>query len=122
MKILIWAVAGVLALLATAIVAMLAGVLNWLLDMAPGTLDSLSRIAQWPVPSWLAAWVDPALVERLLGGVAAAFQTLRTEAPWLASLLGWVVPSLWVLWGLAMLFLAGVAGIAHALVSKSQAS
>ncbi len=122
MKILIWVVAAIVALLLTGFVATLASAVGWLASLTPGALESMSRISQWPVPAWLALWLDPVVVERALGWLAGVLQTAATEAPWLTSLLGWVVPVLWSLWALVMLCLLVVTGLVHALVSKSMAS
>jgi hypothetical protein len=122
MKIVIWVIAAIAGLLVTATVWVLASAVGWLVDMTPGTLESMSRVAQWPVPAWLAMWVDSAVVEQVLGTLSKWLQALATQAPWLTSLLGWIVPVLWIFWAVVMLCLLAVAGLVHALVGKSMAS
>jgi hypothetical protein len=122
MRTLIWAIAAIVAVLVTLTVLVLASAIGWLVDLTPGALESVGRVAQWPVPAWLALWVDPAQVEQMLGMVSKWLQSLATYAPWLSSLLGWIVPVLWIFWALVMLCLLAVAGLVHALVGKSRAS
>ncbi len=122
MKIVIWVIAAIMGLLLTLTVLVLTSAVGWLVDMTPGTLESMGRMAQWPVPAWLGIWVDPAQVEQVLGMLSKWLQALATYAPWLTSLLGWIVPVLWGLWALVMLCLLALAGLVHALVSKSMAS
>lgn len=122
MRILIWIVAGIVALVCTALVATVASAIGWLVDLTPGALESMGRVAQWPVPAWLAIWVDPAQVEQVLGLLSKWLQTVATQAPWLKSVLGWIVPVLWGFWALVMLCLLALTALVHALVGKSMAS
>ena len=71
MKLLIWAGAVVVALLWTGMIAVMASLATWLVGSADQAVGGLQAISQWPMPAWLALWVDPALLERLAEATAA---------------------------------------------------
>jgi hypothetical protein len=90
--------------------------LHWLLtgpDWSSGAVqDWLSWLEQWQIPLWLAAWLP-------LEAITALKTWLTALGPWVEgvigqapALLGWLVPLLWIGWGLGLLVLAlfGVAG------------
>jgi hypothetical protein len=123
MKILIWAVAVLLALLATATVWVLTSITGWIADNSAGALGSVAQMAQWPVPAWLAVWIDPGLLESLYGRTLAFAQWMATfSTPWVSTLLGWLEPALWVLWGLFMALLLALASGLHYLAHRHRAA
>lgn len=116
MKWLLWSVVALVALFWTGLVAVGAQLSDWLAGaVASGQAMDLARnAAQWPVPAWLALWVDAAWVASLQQAWASAFTWLSDVWPATAglagTLLGWVAPLLWLVWAVVlglMLLLAG---------------
>jgi len=123
MKILIWVVFGVLMAVWTGFTAMSAGLVGWLLSaVADGQISGAAQAAgQWPIPAWLAVWVDPGMVENMQATWLSVVQTLDRWLPSASALTGWVVPLLWVVWGLISLCMLAAAGAGHWLAGKSTA-
>jgi hypothetical protein len=109
MKVLIWASAGLFALCWTLLIAVMASLTNWLAGSADQAAGSLKAISQWPVPSWISLYVDPALVAPMKSLIAESMNVLVAATPWLTPLLAWVAPLLWVVWALVMLLVVTVA-------------
>jgi hypothetical protein len=120
MKILIWVVTGMIALFGTLMVLLLTSAIGWLADNTGGTVDLASRVAQWPVPPWLSAWLDPAMLEWMREATTAALQAMASAAPWLSSLLGWVGPVIWVLWAVVLFGMFALAGGGHYLLHRKR--
>lgn len=110
LAIVFWSLAGVLALQLT----------QWLASALPQWAGKLPPMAQWPDPSWLAFWVDPALL-----------QALQAALVWLLEVLRWVMPSadalgsvlsllLGLLWAAGLLLLLGLGLVAHLLIARRQ--
>ena len=118
MKLLIWASAVVVALLWTLMIAVMASLTTWLVGSADQAVGGLQAISQWPMPAWLALWVDPALLEPVKAMVAGGMDLLVTATPWLTPLLAWIAPLLWVVWALVMVLLLVIAVAGHLLVGK----
>ena len=118
MRVLIWAVTALVALCATAMVALLASASDWLVGHADEAARGLQTVTEWPVPAWVALWVDPALVEPLRAMVTWVVDVVVLGLPWLQPLLGWIAPLLWVFWGLGMLTLLSLAALAHWAVGR----
>ncbi len=118
MKLLMWAGTGLVAFLWTLLIAIMASLANWLAGSTDQAVGGLQTMSQWPVPTWLAVWVDPALLESIKAMTVWGMDLLITATPWLAPLLGWVAPLLWVTWALVMMLLLAIAVGGHLLVGK----
>lgn len=118
MKLLIWAGAALVALFWTLMIVIMASLASWLAGSADQAVGGLQAISQWPVPTWLALWVDPALLDPIKAMVVWGMDMLVTATPWLTPLLGWVAPLLWVVWAVVMLLLLAIAAGGHLLVGK----
>lgn len=120
MKIIVWGAFGVLALAWTAGAFITAEILQWGAGfIASGAaVDLGTAAAQWPAPAWLAIWLDPAAVESVRMAAISALQALRGALPWLGSAVGWLVPLAWIVWGVGMASLLGLAGVAHWLLGR----
>jgi hypothetical protein len=90
--------------------------LHWLLsgpDWSVGDTDTWLRwLERWQIPVWLADWLPMASVTALKAWLTALgpwVESLLAQAP---ALLTWLVPLLWIAWGLGLLVLVmlGVAG------------
>jgi hypothetical protein len=116
----IWVVVAVLAACWTGLAALLAQLTDWLsAAMASGAAGSaLDQIGQWPVPAWLAPWVDPAWVETMQASVLEWLQWLSAAMPAIGGLMGWISPLVWLLWGLGLVVLLCVGGGLHFLARR----
>ena len=114
-KALIWITAGVLALLWTAGVALFAALADWLAGaLASGQAAEWSRVAaQWPLPPWVALWIDPSLLQALQATLAWTLGWMQSALPFAGTLVGWLVPLAWVGWGLGLALLLGLAAVGH---------
>jgi hypothetical protein len=113
MKILIWAITTVVALLGTLLVAMMAFTVGWLSDNMAGGADWVKQLTQVPVPAWLANFLDPAMLEWVHSATLSAIGAVAAGLPWLAPMLGWIAPALWVVWVIVLLCLIGLASGLH---------
>ena len=115
MKIFIWLLCLVLALLWGGLALLSVEAAQWLAGgLASGRLDNLaSSAAQWPVPTWLPAWIDPAWAQTLQRALAGALKTMATESPRLSTLFTSLVPVIWIVWGMGLFTLVAITGIAH---------
>lgn len=127
MRWLLWSVVAVVALFWTGLVAVGAQLGDWLAASVAGgqAVDLARTAAEWPVPGWLAMWVDPAWLALLQQAWADAFTWLASSLPggagWAAELLGWVAPLLWLVWALALGVLLLLAAGLHWLVGRQSA-
>ena len=83
------------------------------LDGSGGDVQAwLAWLEQWRVPAWLAVWLPMESITALktwLTTLGPWFESLLAGAP---TLLGWLVPLVWIGWGLGLVVLVmlGVAG------------
>lgn len=111
MKILVWSVLGLLAALWSAVAWVAAEVIGWAAAyVASGAAVELGRsLAQWPVPAWIAPWVDHQWIRAAQDAVLGGLEALRATRDWAGTGLGWLVPVVWVVWGLGLLLMLAVA-------------
>lgn len=116
MKTLIWSLFGLLALLWSGLCWAGAGLLRWAAGLLSGTgnaPDDWGRVlADWPLPEWLALWVDLGALRSLLELIASMFESLKAVWPSADSALAWLIPLLWVVWGGGLLVLLALLGLA----------
>lgn len=118
MKVLLWLVFGVLALLWTGGAALLAGLTDWAAQVlgSSAAADWAKTAAKWPVPEWISLWVDPQVVRFVQDAVLWTLSTLGSWGeglPPAGQLIGWLEPLIWGAWGLGMLALLVLSGGAH---------
>ena len=118
MKILIWAITGILALSGTLLVAVMAATVGWLSDNMAGGTDWVKQLGQVPVPAWLSSLVSPAWVEWLTTVSAGIINAVTTGLPWLAPMLGWIAPALWAVWLVVLIGLLAIASGLHYAVGR----
>ncbi len=94
--------------------------LQWLAArLSAGDAGELERaIAQWPLPAWLAPWIDPAWAELLRGGLTGLMALISQTAPWLGTAMGWLQPLAWVIWGAGLLVLLLLGALLNLLLNK----
>lgn len=124
MKLLLWAGVALVALFWTGLVAVGAQLSDWLAaTVASGQAVEVARTAaDWPVPAWLALWVDPAWIQMLQAAWTDVFAWVSAALPVSAgvagSVLGWVAPLLWLVWGVVLVCLLLLAGGLHWLIGR----
>lgn len=120
MKTMVWLAFLVFAGLWSGLVALAAQMTEWLLAaMSSGQVTDLATTAgQWPVPAWLALWVDPAWLKGMQVASVELVQWLAQLLPAATGLMEWVTPLLWIGWGLGILLLLVLAVFGHWLVGR----
>jgi hypothetical protein len=111
MKILLWAVCAVLALLWTGTAALAAQLIAWSAEaLAAGRGAEIgSAVATMTAPSWLTPWLDIAGWSALQQAVAGVLSAVSGSLPLVGELASWLVPVVWVVWGLGLVALLGLA-------------
>lgn len=109
MKIVLWSLFALAALLWTGGAALMARLVQWSLQ-GLGTVD-LSALgtatATIAVPPWLSPWTDAGAWAALLQALGSLLAGAAALLPALGGLAGWLVPAVWVAWGLGLLALLG---------------
>ncbi len=120
MKIIVLAGVGVLAVLWTLGAVIAVELVQWGAQViASGAAVELGRsAAQWPAPAWLAVWLDPAAIKLAQESLLAGFEAFRSALPWVGSAVGWLVPLVWISWGIGVALLLAMAGGATWLTSR----
>jgi hypothetical protein len=120
MKIALWIVFAVLALLWTGGAAAVAQLVQWSAQgLATGGAAPLGTIvAGASVPSWLGAWIDPAAWSVAQQAFAGALASLSASLPAIGTAVGWLVPAVWVAWGLGLMVLICLTVLAYWLISR----
>jgi hypothetical protein len=126
MKLALWLGCGLLALLWTGGAALVAALTQWAAQvLASGAaVDWAQTAARWPVPDWIAMWVDPQVVrwgQQAVLWLLGLLGSLSAGLPAAGQLIGWLVPLVWVLWGLGMVVLLGLALGVHAWLRRGMA-
>lgn len=121
---LMWSLCTVLVMLWTGLAALLAHATRWVAsELATGRIkDVASGAAQWPRPDGLPAWIDPQWIDMAQSAVVTALRSLADLSPQLSSMMSWMVPLVWVVWGLGLIFMLGLGGGAHWLIGRWQRS
>ena len=120
MKIAIWIVCFMLLGIWTGGTLLLTELTGWgARQLASGDAAATgAAVAQWPVPAWISLWVDTAWIQAAQGGLTWALTAFDGALPFVGSAVGWIVPLMWVLWGLGALLLLVLAGGAHFLIGR----
>lgn len=122
MRTVVWIVFGVLAATWTVVALLGVELAQWLAQaVASGRAADLGQAAaQWPIPAWVGAWIDPALIAWIQDVVLWAIAALRDAGPAVGAAIGWVVPLIWLGWGLGFALLLLLAGGAHLLAGRAR--
>lgn len=114
MKVVLWFVFAVLAVLWTGGSAALAQLMSWsAAGLAQGGgVEVVAAATTVAMPAWLSGWVDPVAWTAAQQAAVETFGAVRAALPVLGTAVGWLVPAVWVLWGLglAALLTATLAG------------
>jgi hypothetical protein len=120
MKIVVWAVFAVLAGLWTLCAVVTVELAQWAAQLlASGGAADLGRsAAQWPVPPWIALWLDPAWIQAAQSALLWSLDALVGVLPFVSSAMGWVAPLVWFTWGAGLVLLLVTAVVGHWLVAR----
>lgn len=118
MKFLLWGVTLFVAVLWTLLVALFASMTNWLAGAGTPVVGAAQQLAEWPVPAWVALWLDPAWLDGMRDMLTWSIDFVVNYAPSLFSALGWIAPLLWMLWGLGMFVLLAIAAVGQVLLGR----
>ena len=121
MKLGLWLLTAFLLFIWTAGMALLAQLLPWLAVQLPLLAGALPPLDTLPWPTWLGPWVDAAWLQAMQSLLNSGLQWLAPMASMLPSMDG--VASLlsvvlWLLWGLVLLLVLGLAVAAHVLLGR----
>jgi hypothetical protein len=120
-KIVVWASCAVLAALWTLGALVTVELAQWAAQLlASGGAAEIGRsAAQWPVPPWIALWLDPAWVQAGQSALLWSLDALNSALPFVGSAMGWVTPLVWIFWGAGLMGLLLLAGVAHFLLARA---
>jgi hypothetical protein len=120
MKIALWIVFALVAALWTGTVLVSVELTGWLATtVASGQAgDVITNIGQWPVPAWLALWIDPVWIQGLQAAWVQVMSWLGQTGPALGSVVSWLIPLMWVVWALVLLVMLAATVAGHFLIGK----
>jgi hypothetical protein len=120
MKTALWIVFALLAALWTGTVLVSAELTGWLAStVASGAAgDVINNVGQWPLPAWLALWIDPAWVQGMQAAWVQVMGWLGQSGPALGSVVSWLIPLIWVVWGVVLLLMLAATVAGHFLLGK----
>lgn len=111
MKIILWGGLTLLALLWTGVAAVLAEAVQWSAKWVSSgstlTLDAAAKNIVLPV--WLAPWFDPAGIASVLETLQDTLGSFASVLPTMGMVMGWLIPAIWITWGIGLLILLGSA-------------
>ena len=121
MKTLIWAVAGLLALVWTGLSALVAAALAWAGDAMDGAgggaLGGVESLAT--MPAWLAGWIDPAAWAAVADAVMHGLQGAQSVLPLLGGLTSGLVALVWIVWAIGLAGLLGLSALVTWAVARA---
>lgn len=115
-----WGFFALLALLWTGGALLVAELAQWSAQaLASGTLAEAGReLATRPLPQGVAIWIDPAWADAMRSLVVWALDAGSDLLPLAGAAAGWLVPLVWIFWGLGMLLLLALAVGAHLVLRR----
>lgn len=121
MRTLVWVLFALAALFWTGGAVVAAGALDWFAGMAASgsTADWGAAIGSWSIPAWATYWIDVTVLHALLEGAVSLLQGLQQAWPWVGTMLGWLVPLTWVLWGLGLVLMLTIVVLIDLVVRRT---
>lgn len=119
MKIVIWGVFVAAALLWTFASMVLVEAIQWSSErLSSGQTVNLESVtSSIVIPPWLSPWLEPSSWAMIFQSIQFFLANAASAVPAIGSLLGWLVPLIWIGWGLGMLALLALS-IAGTLLLK----
>ena len=120
MKLALWIVFAIIAALWTGTALVFAELTSWLAtSVASGQAgDVITNAGQWPVPAWLGLFVDAAWIEGMQAAWVQVMGWFGQSGPALGGVVSWLIPLIWIVWGLVMLMMLAAAVGGHFLIGK----
>lgn len=115
-----WTLFALLALFWTGAAWIISASTQWVAQtLASGTAAQAARdLATLPLPDWLKFWIDPAWLQALESALQWALQGADAGLPFAGAIAGWLVPAIWIAWGMGMVLLVLGAAGAHMLLRR----
>jgi hypothetical protein len=122
MKLILWGTFALLALLWTGGAALLAQLVQWSAQGLAGIDGSAVDIvaATATLPAWLSPWIDATAWAEMQQWATALLASAAALLPSLGQVAGWLVPLVWVVWGLGMALLLGLTLLLALLLRRFQ--
>ncbi len=119
MKLLIWVVFAITAVLWTLSAWGVASLIEWSLPLlASGdTAQVEAAMRSWAMPAWMTLWVDPLWWQAAQAFALWCVEGLQAMGPVVSAGVSWLVPLVWVSWGLGTLVMLVLAGGLHVLMN-----
>jgi len=110
-KIVIWSVFSLTALLWTFASTILVEAIQWSSErLTSGQTANLESVtSSIVIPPWLSPWLEPSSWAMIFQSIQFFLANAASAVPAIGSLLGWLVPLVWIGWGLGILALLALA-------------
>lgn len=120
MKTLLWSVAGLLAFLWSGLAWVCSALTQWTVQaLASGQATELGRdVAAYQLPEWMKLFLDTGLLTFLQNALQWLIEVGSSSLPLVGSVVGWLVPLIWIVWGFGLVLLLGACGVMHLLINK----
>lgn len=124
MKVLLWGGVAFLSVLWTIGAVLLAqGVLWSSRRMAEGSALTLEAAASSIfVPVWLSSWFDPTALNMVFQTAQGVLGNFFSVLPTMGMVLAWLVPAIWMTWGIGMLILLCAVLVGTGILQRIQKS
>lgn len=115
-----WVLFAGLALFWTGAAWTTAAATEWVTQaLASGTAVQAARdVASLPLPEWLKFWIDPGWLQALQSAVQWAVDGAGAGLPLAAMAAGWLIPVIWIAWGLGIVLLLVAGASSHMLLRR----
>lgn len=120
MKFILWGGVILLALFWTGAAALLVEAVQWSAQrMSSGSTATLEAVTgNIVLPVWLSPWLNPAGMVSILETLQDMLSSFSSVLPTMGMVMGWLVPAIWITWGLGMLLLAGMVVVGTLLLQR----
>ncbi|PPE67053.1 hypothetical protein [Caldimonas caldifontis] len=120
MRSIVWIVWALVAAFWTLGAWVLAELVQWSVQTMASAeaARAAGAVLQAPLPPWVGVWIDPVWLELVRSQVQWLLEAGQAILPAAGALVGWIVPLVWVGWGLGMLTLLALAIGAHWLIGR----
>jgi hypothetical protein len=124
MKTILWGGIAFLSVLWTSGAALLAQGVVWASRrMSEGPALTLEAAGgSVLIPVWLASWFDPTALNTVVQTVQGDLTNFFSVLPTMGMVLAWLVPAIWMTWGIGMLILLGAVVVGTGMLQRIQKS
>jgi len=124
MKVLLWGSVAFLSVLWTGGAALLSQGVVWAsrrISEGPAlTLESAASL--FIIPVWVTSWFDPMALNTVLQTTQGVMGNFFSVLPTMGMVLAWLVPAIWITWGIGMLMLLGLVIFGTGILQRFQKS